>query len=479
MPLETPFSWLTYATIVAEVVILLFASGHAVLYKRESRSLVAWIGVIWLAPFLGAALYALFGINRIQRRARVLRSGLESGATTAAAAETPAACELRFGQLDTLAALVSRVVQQPLVGGNRIRPLENGEQAYPAMLEAMAAAQQSITLCTYIFDSDQTGLQFLDALRQAAARGVAVRLLIDDVGARYSFPTIVRRARRAGVPVASFLPVAVPWWFHYSNLRNHRKLMVVDGQVGFTGGMNIREEHRVTGGTRRPVQDLHFQIEGPVVGHLQEAFATDWYFTTGERLSGPRWFPEIAPAGDTAARGIADGPDEDFEKLRLTILGAIACAHSSLTIVTPYFLPDSALITQLNVAALRGVEVRIVLPGRTNLQLVQWASTAQLWQVLDRGCRVWRSPPPFDHTKLMIVDEAWALLGSVNWDQRSLRLNFEFNVECYDRELARQLLRLVDARIAGSREVTLAELDGRSLPVRLRDGCARIFTPYL
>jgi cardiolipin synthase len=179
------------------------------------------------------------------------------------------------------------------------------------------------------------------------------------------------------------------------------------------------------------------------------------------------------------SRGVPDGPDEDFETLRFTLLGAIACARRSIQVVTPYFLPDASLIAALNVAALRGVEVDIVLPVRNDLALVGWASTAQLWQVLEHGCRVFLSPPPFDHTKLMLVDGIWTLLGSANWDPRSLRLNFEFNVECYDRELAASLQDLVRTKIERSRRIHLADVDGRSLPIRLRDGIARLFSPFL
>jgi cardiolipin synthase len=256
--------------------------------------------------------------------------------------------------------------------------------------------------------------------------------------------------------------------------------MVVDGRVGFTGGMNIRESCLLELNLPYHVRDLHFRVEGPAVAHLQEVLVDDWAFATGERLQGGRWFPELQPAGQTLARGIVDGPDEDFERLRLTLLGAVACARSSVTILTPYFLPDSALVTSLNVAAMRRVDVDILLPAVSNLRLVQWASTAQLWQVLQRGCRVWLTPPPFDHTKLMVVDGAWVLIGSSNWDARSLRLNFEFDLECYDCELGTSLQQWVrNARLRGARPVTLAEVDNRILPIRLRDGLARLLSPYL
>jgi cardiolipin synthase len=157
----------------------------------------------------------------------------------------------------------------------------------------------------------------------------------------------------------------------------------------------------------------------------------------------------------------------------------LACAQTSVVIVTPYFLPDAALVSALNVAAMRGVTVDIVLPGKNNLRLVQWACMAMLWQVLKHGCRVWFTPPPFDHTKLMLVDGGWSLVGSGNWDPRSLRLNFEFNIECHDRQLASQLAELADEKIAKARRITLEEVDSRGIPTRLRDGMARLLTPYL
>jgi cardiolipin synthase len=157
----------------------------------------------------------------------------------------------------------------------------------------------------------------------------------------------------------------------------------------------------------------------------------------------------------------------------------LSAARSSIRIVTPYFLPDAALVLALDAAALRGVEVDIVLPERSNLPIVGWAQTAQLWQVLQQGCRVWLTPPPFDHSKMLVVDSCWSLLGSSNWDPRSLRLNFELDVECYDAELAAQVDSLIQTRIARARPVTLAEVDGRPLPIRLRDGVARLFSPYL
>ena len=458
---------------------VLLASGHALLHKRDSRAATLWLGVIWLLPALGPLLYLAFGVNRIRRRARALdlRKTFSRAIPDDLGEPLPAGAE----QLQHLARVVSRVVTPPLTAGNKIEPLVNGDAAFPAMLAAIAAAHKSVTLASYIFDRDASGGKFVAALSRAIQRGVAVRVLVDAAGARYSWPPITWRLRAEKIPCARFLPTSVftPWRVATINLRNHRKSLIVDGQIAFTGGMNIRHGNVLADKPRAPVQDLQFRLTGPVVAELQEAFVNDWKFTTGETLAGDIWFPELTETGNVIARVVTDGPDEDFEKLRLTLLAALAEAQTSVQILTPYFLPDTALISALNLAALRGVRVDIVLPAKNNLPFVHWASRAMWWQVLERGCKIWLTPPPFDHSKLMIVDGHWVLLGSANWDARSLRLNFELNVECYGREFAGAAQEIFQQKIATAREVTLGEADSRALPAKLRDATARLFSPYL
>jgi len=463
----------------------IFASAHAILVKRDTRSTIGWVGLIWLSPVFGALAYFVLGVNRIRSRASQLRSGLVR-TTFETRTAVPDPDRLREaigpdqGPLRSLATLVGRVTASPLVDWNVIEPLDGGDEAYPAMLAAIDEARRSIGLSTYIFDNDPTGRQFAEALGRAAARGVDVRVLIDGIGSTYSFPSITRVLGRQGVRAARFLPASVPIYFPYANLRNHRKIMVVDGAVAFTGGLNIRDGCWLSHRPRHPVRDMHFRLRGPIVAQLLEVFGEDWTFAAEETLRGPAWKPDLTPAGSSLARGIRFGPDDpDIGRIKLVLAGAVTAAQRSVRIMTPYFLPDDAVCQALDVAAARGVQVDIVLPEQNNLALVGWASTALLWQVLGRGCHVWMSPPPFDHTKLMVVDSAWAMFGSGNWDDRSMRLNFEFNVETYDRELATRLDRRIAAVIARSRAKTLAEVDARSLPVRLRDGVARLFAPYL
>ena len=413
-------------TAVTGIGLSLAASVHAVLYKRDSRAAVAWVGLIWLVPFVGAVLYLLFGINRVRRRVAGTR-GHESDHISSL---DPDVCSLEEllsilpsdrKHLLEMARLGETLSGLALLRGNTVEPLVNGDEAYPAMLAALEKAQRSISMTTYIFDSGKIGRRFLEALGRAVERGVEVCVLVDAVGARYTYPPISALLRERGIRTARFMSRVLAWRTPYLNLRNHRKILVVDGRLGFTGGMNIRGAHVLADTMTHPIRDVHFRVEGPVVQQLQATFVEDWQFVTGELLSGELWFPTLPVSeGTVCARAIPDGPDKDMDKMSMAFQGALAVAHHTVRIATPYFLPERHLITALNTCALRGVSVDIVVPERTNLRLVDWASMAQMWQILEWGCRVWLTPAPFDHSKLMLVDGILSLIGSSNWDARSL-----------------------------------------------------------
>jgi cardiolipin synthase len=268
----------------------------------------------------------------------------------------------------------------------------------------------------------------------------------------------------------------------FINLRSHKKVLVIDGHHGFAGGMNIASNdlYRVLPiAPKDAVQDVHFHVRGPVVAHLMETFAEDWAFTTHEVLESADWFPEIVAVGAIPARGIASGPDEDNEKLMWTMASAIGRAERRIRIVTPYFLPDDRITSQLILAALRGVTVELLIPGKSNQFYMDWAMNASLSPLIRAGCTIRRARPPFDHSKLMTVDGGWAMFGSANWDARSLRLNFEFNVEAYSPDFAAEIDGIIDRKYEGARIVGIDELRARPIVIRLRDAALRLATPYL
>jgi cardiolipin synthase A/B len=464
-----------------DILVAIVASCHAIINKRDSRGATAWVVLIWFAPIVGSLLYLTFGINRVERRAKRLRSGIRCeplSRTNFKHVASEVALEELGSQLPPIARIVNKVSTFPIHVGNSVEPLDR-MTAFPKMLDAMSLAQSTIGLSTYIFGNDKVGREFVTALTSAKKRGVDVRVLVDDVGARYSWPKIFRELDRNGIRYEKFHPRRLPWVFLHANIRNHRKILVVDGAIGFTGGMNIWEKQSPVSKEEQAVEDLQFRITGPVVHQLQATFIDDWNFASGELLCGENWFPELSPTGTVMCRGIVAGPDENLDNIRLTFAAAITSARERISIVTPYFLPDRELIETLNLAAMKGVRVDIVMPKKNNLFFVEWASMAMRWQLLERGCRMWLKKPPFDHSKLMVVDGIWSLFGSTNWDPRSLRLNFEFDVECYDRGLGRHLQECVDRKIEQSESLTLEMVHNRSYLVKLRDGFTRLFSPYL
>ena len=445
---------------------------HVLLRKREVASAVGWIGLAWFAPITGAVTYFVFGVNRVQRRARRLR-GQDARRGGRRRPPEPGGDD----HLDPLARGVGRITGRPTLTTEAVQVFRDGDEAYPKMLEAIAAAQRSVGLSSYIFETDTWGSKFVAVLADAHDRGLAVRVLVDGIGGGWLMSHAYHALRRRGVPAARFLHSPLPWRMPFLNLRSHKKILVIDGRVGFTGGMNIADDNVMATKPKDPVQDTHFRIAGPVVCQLTEAFTQDWNFATDEDLEGDAWFPNLDDTGSTSARVIDSGPDEDIEKIEFAVLQAVACARTSIAVMTPYFLPDERLATTLALASMRGVAVDVVIPEKSDHRFVDWATRANMGPMLTDGVRIWRCPPPFRHSKIMVVDGEWCMVGSCNWDMRSFRLNFELCLELYDQGLAATLSDLM-TQSRGS-ALTQAELDSRSTPGRLRDAAVRLMLPYL
>jgi len=453
----------------------LWAAGHALLNKRDPRSALGWLAVCLLMPYVGPLIYVLFGINRIGRHASQAGRFPASAYTRAmpgdqleAKSSAPEDCFIRISD---------QVAHRPMVKGNQVETYSSGEDAYAKMLGAIQCAKQHVYLASYIFKSDKTGKRFIKALQDAAERGVQVHVLIDGAGELYSLPRATSLLASTKVHQARFIPPRlIPPSLHI-NMRNHRKLLIVDGETGFTGGMNIGDHHVADKHGNTPVVDMHFRLTGPVVAQLEQAFAEDWHFATGQRVQTSD--THAAAPGPAACRVITDGPDDDLGKLALVMQAAISAAQQSVHIMTPYFLPTTEMIAALKSAALRGVAVNIILPAKSNLRYVDWATRNLLWEILRWNVNVWYQPPPFAHAKLFVVDNHYAQIGSANIDPRSLRLNFEIAVEILDDGFARQLSGHCNEVIGRSRRVTLQEVDSRSYPARIRDSIAWLFSPYL
>ncbi len=478
--------WIIIAYLLSSIAVL-----HILLYKRDPRAALLWIVVCLGVPGFGVILYLLLGMNRIRTRALSWQDrgqGMHPTSDNEQPQEQIAVLQQPFAtqNYQLLRQLADNVTRRPLLAGNTVEPLHNGDSAYPAMLVAIAKAQHSIALSTYIFDTRTTGRSFVTALRAAAQRGVEVRVLVDGLGELYSWPRVHSLFSDSKVHVARFLPFTPFRRGLHFNLRNHRKLLVIDGEIGFTGGMNISQRHvqHMPNSDAQSlwrmdrVVDLHFKVAGPVVGQMQETFREDWHFATGETFSG-RNYPPPLPEGNCQSRGISAGPNEEYEKLVWLTIGVLNCARQQVLIMTPYFIPDRMVVSALIAAKLRGIDVQIVLPQKNNLPYVHWASRGALRELLEYDIKVYYQPPPFVHSKLVLMDDCYALVGSANMDPRSQRLNFEFVLELYDETVNQQLRHYFNKVVHTSRSVTVDEMTQRSLMIKLRDNFFRLFSPFL
>ena len=469
------------------MLVAIATSAHVLLNKRDPRAAFGWIAVCLLFPFAGPVLYLLFGVNRISTRARKLESGRIPGLDADAARDrVESAAQVPLSDLEDgfrdIARVSEAVTRRPLLEGNRIDPLFNGEEAYPAMLAAIDEARECVLLQSYIFQTDATGRAFVDALDRARRRSVDVRVIVDGIGEHYARPRVSALLAAQDLRHARFLPPRLLPPAIYVNLRNHRKVLIVDHRTGFTGGMNLGDRYLAERPRGYRVSDLHFRLEGPVVAQLEHVFLEDWAFCTGDAsLPGAGTETEIHPGrpGGGICRSIVDGPNEPLDRLATTILGAIDAARARILVVTPYFLPPENMQSALCTAALRGVRVDVLLPSRTYPPVIAWAARHGMDTLLAHGVRVHEQPPPFDHTKLLLVDDYYVLMGSTNLDPRSLKLNFELCVEVYDRRLNERLRQAMDRRVARACPVAPDTLRDRPLPVRLRDAACWLFSPYL
>ena len=468
----------------------LLAAGvtlHALRTKREIGAAIGWIGLTWLAPIFGTFLYVTFGINRVRRLAKRLSDARPWSSRRHINAETT---ELE-GDLAPLVGAVGQLTGRPLLSGNTVQCLHDGDNAYPVMLAVIAKAERSLLLCSYIFRDDRVGTRFIDAITAAHERGVTVRVLVDGIGSGYFRCGVARRLRAKGVPVARFMHSTLPWRMPFINLRTHKKILIADGTIGFTGGLNIAVENVLRARPRHPVSDTHFQLTGPIVDQLTQAFAKDWSFTTNEDFDESVFYADSAPAkgdatpatrppgrlGSAYCRVVTSGPDADLEKIEFAVMQGVALARRTVRIMTPYFLPDERLLTVLAMAAMRGVTIDLVLPRQSNHRLIDWARTPNNVPLLEAGVRIWLSDAPFNHSKLLVVDQAWSLIGSANQDVRSLRLNFELNVEVHDPVLARELDAFMLVHCHERYEPV--QITRRGFPIRIRDSAARLLLPYL
>ena len=450
---------------------------HILLHKDDIPSAIGWIGLVWLAPILGSIVYIVLGINRVKRKALRLHSRGKKFLTLTG--KTPEEIEKEIPPpLWQMLRLGYKTHPQHLALHNTVSPLINGDEAYPRMCQAISKAQKEVLIASYIFNNDHAGQMLVSALKKAIENGAKAYVLVDGVGLNYSKPNIYAVLKKIkGVEFAVFLPSKSPVNLPFVNLRNHRKIMIIDREIAFFGGMNIAQGNLLAQQPKAPIADITFEVQGPVIEQMVRVFEEDWLFCKKEKSFVHFTVPQKA-TGHTAARIIPDGPDGDYGKIERLCLGALACAQKKVQIVTPYFLPENNILSALETTAMRGVEVDIILPQKSNIFGMDWAMRANFRRLLEKGIKIYLSPAPFDHSKLFLVDNLWLLAGSANWDVRSFKLNFESGLECFDSGLAQKVHHVIEHKKQKALSVSAQEYQHLSLGKKLLYNTLRLLTPY-
>ena len=452
--------------------------------RKDVAPTFAWILFILLVPLVGAAGYLIFGHNRVERRAkRKFRSNERMADLFACRLpRRPVAVEDRIAEMSEeeraiLSVAVAGSYFEPSIG-NRTALFTDGDAAFKRMQDVMREATHHIHIEFFIFASDATGEEFSAILRRKAQEGLEVRMLLDGFGCLKLKQSFIRELREAGVRVEFYLPLR-KWkrWWNW-NLRNHRKLLVVDGKVGFAGGMNVADDYRGRNRHLGPWHDAHVEVEGLAVNQMQWAFAEDWFFATGEEIS-PQCYPDNEAMGEDMVQVVASGPDRDVEVMYEFFFTAITTARRNVWIMTPYFVPDGAIMLALLTAARRGIDVRLLVPWKSNHKLAQYAGRYYYEDLLEAGAKIYEYPNGMLHAKVMVVDGAWGTVGSANMDIRSFRLNFELNLIVFSRKFADKLVAVFSRDFKVSRRVELERFRARPLRGKFIEAVCRLLSPML
>ena len=454
--------WLCYLVVLAVWIVL---------QQREPVATLSWLLALAALPYIGFLIYYAFGPQRIRRQSRRrLRSQLALAGYQRGAATSEGIALGRVGAATT---------GYPMRTSTRVDLLVDGAATYDAIVAAIAAAQRHVHVEYYIFVGDRSGVRIRDALIERARAGVRVRMLLDGVGSRTLKAAFLAPLREAGVELAHFHPVR--WWLTpflrpKLNLRTHRKIVVCDGLVGFTGGINVTddEDERVNPAA---YHDLHLRFEGESVRWLQIAWLEDWHYATDEMLAESEVLVAVAE-GAICTQIIPSGPDNPWEPIHRIHVEAIHRAEQRVWLATPYFVPSQAALFALGGAAMRGLDVRLLIPQRSDSRLVDASARSYFERLQKTGVRIYLYGPRMLHSKTLLVDDGLAVIGSANFDSRSFRLNFELSVLFCDQGVAADLERILTADLAVAHEVP-KPLPKPSFPQRLGEGIARLFSPIL
>ena len=457
-----------------------------ILEKRSPYKTAAWILVLIMIPVFGVIFYLIFG-QEYRKQKLFSRSGIKSlGKIRNLSLKQLRQIRTKNKYLNKLIHDKENIIRlllnnsnSLLTTGNEVKILEGGKNTFGAIFEAIKNAEHHIHLEYYIFSDDKIGNQLKDLLIEKSLQGIEVRIIIDDVGSWGLKQRFINELRKSGIEIYPFMEVRFPRLTSQVNFRNHRKILIVDGVIGFTGGVNIAD--RYVEGIKKIGQwrDTHLQITGDAVACMQVVFAADWYFCINENLTGTRYFKPFTEKTGTAVQISASGPDSDWESISQAFFAAIANARKKVYIVTPYLMPPPNILSALKVAALSSIDVRIIIPRRSDALIPRWSSFSYVSELLEAGVGVYFYDAGFIHSKYIIIDDNFATVGTTNLDFRSLETNFEINAFIYDANFAARLEVVFMTDLQNSKEILRDYWEKRPWHKKFRESIAHIVSPLL
>src|SRR5579885_1977752 len=469
---------------VLNVVLVVVLIPWILMTKKEPTAALAWCLVVLLMPVLGAFLFWVFGVNYLRRkleRKQAHRARFRQAhppPRREAARGRPGDEPLEAGW-DGLGHLALKVDAFPAVPGNAVALYHDTRDFFDALLAAIRQAKEHVHVEYFIIHNDETGRRLLDVLAEKAKQGVEVRLLYDAMGSLRLGRAALRPLLAVGGKASAFLPLNPLRSRIQVNLRNHRKIVVLDGRIGFTGGMNIGDEYLGMNPYFGYWRDTCLRLDGPAAAGLQRIFAEDWHFTTHEPLEGDRYCPELEPAGDAVVQVAESGPDQEVNCIREIYFTAMLGARQRLWMASPYFVPDAGLMDALRLARYRDVDVRLLSLYRPDHYLSFYAGRYYWTELLDMGVKVYQYKKGMMHSKVLMVDGQWAMVGTANLDNRSLKLNFEVGCGLFAPPLVAELEAAFRRDLEESVRLEPTEYARRPLRGRLVENACRLLAPIL
>lgn len=471
---------------VAYVFAMLGIVFIVMLENRSPLKAIPWMLVLLFVPVLGVVFFVFFGQN-LRKEKIIRRKGLKNHDLLSEIAHSQSH-KLSEGSMDDMPRMENnkKLIQlflknssSILTIGNQVDVLNNGQETFEAIIEALESAQHSIHLQYYIFDEDEIGNRVLDILKEKASKGVEVRMLVDDVGSWELKRSFFKHLQSYGIKIYSFLTVRFPSLTSKVNYRNHRKIVVVDGEIGFLGGLNVADRYLKGNPSYGIWRDMHLRITGDAVNALQSVFFIDWYFVSQKDIADPKYFPHKKPSGDKLVQIVTSGPDSDWPGIMMGYYQAIANARKYVYITTPYFMPGESVLMALKASAMGGVDVRIIIPQKSDAYFTALCTKSYIKEMLLAGVKFYFYQPGFLHSKMMVVDDEVCTIGTTNMDFRSFEQNYEVQAFIYDEDKAKEVKGYFMDDLSNSELIKIEEWRKRPRWQKAKESFARLFSPLL